>query len=236
MFAFPRDTERGGSAHLLPFGRWRAELKKKAFLSSLEAAGIGPDRRQLPQPNEEQLIYVPLAGTTPSVVLNDPQPLVTDPRGWAVEPAQAQCPGLGSLLWTTAPVKSGSDLRWLPSPRLSGTRQRRGSQGQGRRFWPVPLLAQGAGEPAAAGLRRAPVLLRGGRQQRGHSAGQGAPRGACMARRHHTLRKTAEPCLDCHPPSPSPSDAQQAFTTALCQAHLLEQRFGGFCRTAQLRV
>lgn len=60
----------GGSAHLAPFGSQRAQLSK----SIPELPRVHGDQ-PIHHPNEEKLIYIPTAGTTYSLAMNDPSAL-----------------------------------------------------------------------------------------------------------------------------------------------------------------
>lgn len=242
-----RDAERGGSSHLAPFGSWRAQLSK----SIPELSGGCRHQPRLKGAltaltKNSPFMFLSQAQPPHSVAVSDPQPLVTAPQGWAAEPAQARCPGPGSLLRTTAPVKSGGDLRRPPSPRPSGTHWRRSSQGLGCRLGPVPLLAQGvACQRASCNVPWTfdELLCSGGDSTVGRRGWSGGDwRGSMLVMlagderlggdTSHTLRWTEkqQPCLDCHPTS---LESQQCTTgiydrSVSNNACLLAQRCWGF--------
>lgn len=224
-------AERGGSSHLAPFGSWRAQLSKSIPELPRGCRDQPGQKGAFTALMKNSSFMFPSQAQAPSVAVNDPQPLVTAPRGWAAEPSQRRCPGPESLLQTTAPVKSGGDLRRPPSLRPSGTHRRRSSQGRGCRLQPVPPLAQGVGCGRAScnvPWTSDELLCFGGDStagRRGRSGGDWQGSALVMLAGDDSLggdttrregQKNSRRAWTATPPPPSPSDVEQAFTTDLC--------------------
>lgn len=100
----------GESAHLAPFGSQRAQLSK----SIAELPKVHKDQ-PIHHPNKEKLIYIPTAGTTYSVVMNDPQPCLDEHRA-----GSGTMPRAGVTAMDHRPVKSVSDVRRPRRPSSQG--------------------------------------------------------------------------------------------------------------------